>query len=185
MAGDRLGNLLERLGSLLHATQRGAAGAHGLQRVHLDVLGYLLRCNRYSDTPTAVGEYLGLTKGTVSQSLRVLEARGLLTREPDVHDGRVVRLRLTRRGRGTATRERDHAWERLRRGTPAQQRATLELGLERLLRALQAATGYRTFGLCRSCRFLRRREGGFQCGLTGDALSAPETGKICREHEAA
>jgi DNA-binding MarR family transcriptional regulator len=36
---------------------------------------------------------------TMTRLVRALEARGLVTREPDEHDGRVVRLRATARGR--------------------------------------------------------------------------------------
>ncbi|MFN2812475.1 MarR family winged helix-turn-helix transcriptional regulator, partial [Escherichia coli] len=65
----------------------------------LSALHYLARCNRYSDTPLGVTEYLGLTKGTVSQSLKVLEGRGLISKLPDARDRRSVHLRLTDAGR--------------------------------------------------------------------------------------
>ncbi len=61
-----------------------------LQPVQLSALHYLARCNRYSDTPLGVTEYLGLTKGTVSQSLKVLEGRGLISKLPDARDRRSV-----------------------------------------------------------------------------------------------
>jgi DNA-binding MarR family transcriptional regulator len=52
-----------------------AGAAHGLQPVQLEVLNYLSSCNRYSDTPMAVTEYLGQTKGTVSQTIKTLEKK--------------------------------------------------------------------------------------------------------------
>ena len=39
------------------------------------VLFYLNQANRFSNTPQALTEYLGLTKGTVSQTVLVLESR--------------------------------------------------------------------------------------------------------------
>jgi DNA-binding MarR family transcriptional regulator len=36
---------------------------------------------------------------TMTRLVRALEARGLVTREPDEHDGRVVRIRATAKGR--------------------------------------------------------------------------------------
>jgi DNA-binding MarR family transcriptional regulator len=36
---------------------------------------------------------------TMTRLVRALEARGLVVREPDVHDGRIVRLRATGKGR--------------------------------------------------------------------------------------
>jgi MarR family transcriptional regulator, negative regulator of the multidrug operon emrRAB len=50
---------------------------------------------------------------------------------------------------------------------------------------LQRANGSRTFGVCRSCRFFRRQRSGFECGLTGEPLSAADSAMICREHEPA
>ncbi len=69
------------------------------QGLLVGVFHYLARCNRYSDTPLGVTEYLGLTKGTVSQSLKVLEGRGLISKLPDARDRRSVHLRLTDAGR--------------------------------------------------------------------------------------
>src|SRR5690606_31089029 len=111
MAHDRVRDLLERLGTLLRAEDRKLGAERGLQPIHLQVLRYLSACNRYSDTPGAVGEYFGLTKGTVSQSLLLLEDRGLLRRVPDEHDGRLVHLKLTARGRSAAVSAPGEPWE--------------------------------------------------------------------------
>ena len=57
---------VERLSELLRVDARRAGAAHGLLPVQLEALHYLSICNCYSDTPMAVTEYLGQTKGTVS-----------------------------------------------------------------------------------------------------------------------
>ena len=69
------------------------------------VLHYLSVCNRYSDTPMAVTEYLGQTKGTVSQTLKVLEKKALLFKEPDKDDKRVMHLKLTEQGQAAVARQ--------------------------------------------------------------------------------
>lgn len=76
MSAIALYDYLERLTSLMRAWSREQPLVAELQSVQLSALHYLARCNRYSDTPLGVTEYLGLTKGTVSQSLKVLEGRG-------------------------------------------------------------------------------------------------------------
>lgn len=73
MSAIALYDYLERLTSLMRAWSREQPLVAELQPVQLSALHYLARCNRYSDTPLGVTEYLGLTKGTVSQSLKVLE----------------------------------------------------------------------------------------------------------------
>src|SRR5260370_2204020 len=77
---------------------RKSGGDEALQPVHLQALIYLSKANRYSNTPQALAEYLGLTKGTVSQTLLLLDRRGLIERFEDDIDPRVVRLPLSAAG---------------------------------------------------------------------------------------
>ena len=90
--------LVERLGNLMRSEMRKAGSDETLQPVHLQALIYLTKANRYSNTPQALADYLGLTKGTVSQTLLVLDRRGLIERYQDDVDRRVVRLRLSAAG---------------------------------------------------------------------------------------
>ncbi|MEQ9092481.1 MAG: MarR family winged helix-turn-helix transcriptional regulator [Miltoncostaeaceae bacterium] len=95
---ERGAELIDRLASVRRATRRAAATGAGLTAAQLDALTYLASCNRFSDTPAAVAEYLATTRGTASQSLLALERKGLLHREPDPLDGRVHHLRPTEAG---------------------------------------------------------------------------------------
>src|ERR1700674_5985038 len=90
--------LVERLGNLMRTELRKSGGDEALQPVHLQALIYLSKANRYSNTPQALAEYLGLTKGTVSQTLLLLDRRGLIERFEDDIDRRGVRLRLSSAG---------------------------------------------------------------------------------------
>ncbi len=181
----RLHELLERLGAALRAEARAAGADLGLQPVHAEVLGYLGRCNRYSDGPLALAEYLGLTKGTVSQSIALLERRGLVARGDDPADGRKVHLRLTPAGKRALARLVPAGG--LEAGADAlghAERAALLTALEGLLRALQRARGGRSFGVCGTCRhFLREPDGGRRCGLTREPLTERDATLLCREHE--
>lgn len=181
---DRLFDLLERIGHLVRAQERLAGSAEGLQPVHLHALRYLARCNRYSDQPAAVTEYLGLTKGTVSQTLSVLEQKGLITRRDDAKDRRLVHFRPTPKGRRLLDRTLPPELLVMAARAVPDGGERLADELEALLVALQRAHGARTFGVCRSCRFLQRSGGRTSCGLTGEPLREEETQSICREHEA-
>ncbi len=186
MADDilRLLDLFERLGNLSESQLKAAVADFGLVAVHARILLYLARANRYSNTPLAVAEYLGLTKGTVSQSLILLERKGLVARRKDALDRRVVRLELTALGRSLAQAiEAGHVerWAQAAEGLPA----GLVAALTDMLRRLQRAAGRRSFGACRTCRhFLAAAAGGGRCGLTGEALTAEDGERLCREHEA-
>ena len=170
---------LERLSALLQQTVRDEAARHGLLPIHIQVLHYLSRANRYSDIPIAIAEYFGITRGTVSQTLAVLERKGLLAKKADPRHGRRVHLRLTAAGRavlkGSWPEHIDQALRRLG------DEPNLEASLRRLLTALQAANGQRAFGLCRECAHFLRENDGARCGLTGEPLAVEQTARICRD----
>lgn len=182
--GAELHDYLERLSNLLRAQTRGAVADRGLQPVQLEALRYLARCNRYSNTPLAVAEYLGSTKGTVSQTLMALEAKGLVTKETDIKDRRVVHLEPTTEGLEVlAGAIPGPVLRRVGQDLAGPGLDTLVAGLRGLLRGIQAANGLRSFGACASCRFNGRTAEGFHCGLTGETLTESDLGRICREHE--
>lgn len=183
MSDSSLYDLLERLANLLRGELRQAGARFGLQPVHLEVLHYLSCCNRYSDTPAGVAEFLGLTKGTVSQSLLVLENKGFLVRQLDEDDQRKQHLLLTLRGSNLLqgvlppTHLLDAALK-----MPADQARALTPALRTLLRGMQHYNERRVFGTCRGCRHLLQTGEGLRCGVTQEALSAGDTTLICREY---
>ncbi len=180
----RLIQLVERLGLLLRTDIRRAAARDGLSEVHLAILDYLSRCNRFSNTAAGVSAYLGITKGTISQSIQRLEERGLLRKVPDEDDRRVVRLHLTRRGQRRVRGLAVPRWHRVVAGMPERTVSAAVEALTRLLGDLQREHGYRTFQSCRTCRHLRGRPGRHHCGLTGEALYEDDLERICVDHDA-
>lgn len=185
MSSSDLYVLLERLGTLLRSELRRAATAEDLKEVQLEAIHYLASCNRYSNTPAAVTEYLALTKGTVSQTLRALEAKGVVTKSPDPEDARVVRLSLTRSGKSLARRTLPPTiLSDVTEALGKRRLASTETELRGLLSALQRAGQNRAFGVCRTCAHFRTEgKNSYRCGLTSEPLLIDETSLICREHE--
>jgi DNA-binding MarR family transcriptional regulator len=150
----------------------------------MHALGYLARCNRYSDRPAAVGEYLGITKGTASQTLGALERKGLIEKNPDPDDGRVVHLKLTREGQVILESNPQRTFDQAISALSEERRHSIGPALESLLLSLQRVHGSRTFGLCRTCQHFRDLgTEGLRCGLTQEPLSIPESDLLCREHQ--
>ena len=177
-------DLVERLGNLIRADLRRMGAEHSLQVVHLQALVYLHRANRYSNTPQALAEFLNLTKGTVSQSLLLLDRRGLIERYEDEIDRRVVRLRLSSLGEQVIAETQIGAqWQEATREISANRIRNGVSALRQTLFMMQLDNGGRTFGVCHSCTYLQREsQRVVRCGLMGDRLSGPETRRICREH---
>lgn len=177
---------LERIGNLVRMGARRVPPINGIQPVQLEALHYLSSCNRYSNTPLAVAEYLGLTKGTVSQTLSVLEANGLIEKIPDAKDRRVVRLVLTPAGEALVAEAIPPRVLALAMDELTDEASQdVVAALQRLLQAMQKANELKSFGVCASCRYHRvEADGRRWCGLTLEALQPSDAEKICREHMA-
>ncbi len=174
---------LERLDNLIRAETWKVAATHQLQPIQLQMLDYLNRCNRYSDTPAGVTTYFQLTKGTVSQSLKALEKRGLITRQKDPEDKRKVHMLVTDEGKILL----DSIFPLpLLQAVENDNQLSSEItdALEQLLFKLQRQNNLESFGVCQTCRHFQKESAQqFRCGLTLESLSLQDTELICREHE--
>lgn len=176
--------ILDRLEQLQRSYLREFSYRVGLNLRQLEALIYLSKCNRYSRTPVALSEYLGLTKGTVSQTVLSLETKRLLTKTADSKDARLVHLLLTRKGERLLEQCAEEAPLEKALSQNADMTETLGRQLRTLLAEVQRANHSKTFGACYSCAYFRRHGLGstHQCGLTGEPLLDHESLKICREH---
>jgi MarR family transcriptional repressor of emrRAB len=175
--------VIERMAALIRSEERKRCTELGLQPVHLQVLDYLSRCNRYSDTPAALANYLGMTRGTVSQTLLLLAKKGFIHKTADRNDRRVVHLSLLPEGEAVL---------RQARSTELFAKASLlfrenafdnpEALFVKALSALQKANKSHSFGLCKTCQYFTKSSEGFTCGLTKEQLSQNDSEKICQEH---
>ena len=67
-------------------------------------IGWLDRTQPAPPTQQQVADHAGADRMMASKVLQALQQRGLITREPDPRDARLLRLRLTEDGRLTARR---------------------------------------------------------------------------------
>jgi DNA-binding MarR family transcriptional regulator len=176
-------DLIERMAALIRSEERKKCTELGLQPVHLQVLDYLSRCNRYSDTPAALTNYLGMTRGTVSQTLLLLVKKGFIKKTTDTTDRRMVHLGLEADGSAIL--------KQARTSDLFNQAALLfkehdfidnEEMFMKALMALQKANKSQSFGLCKTCQYFTTTLEGFTCGLTREQLSQSDSEKICQEH---
>jgi len=185
METKKIYDYVERLSNLLRNETRREGSEYGLQPVQLEALHYLSICNRYSDTPMGVTEYLGQTKGTVSQSLKVLEKKRFLTKHTDKNDKRITHLKVSRSGKILLKQSIPpplftHACEHLNELSKTQ----IVTGLKELLQVVQRSNGMKSFGVCRTCRYnLKNEDGSYFCDLTKEPLSQSDVQLLCREHE--
>ena len=178
----RTAHLIERLGRVLRAGDH----ASGLNPAQAEALRYLARANRFSRTPAALADYLGSTRGTVSQTLMALEAKGLVERQANARDGRSVTMALTKAGAAFLASDPMRALASAIDTSDAD--ARLADDLEAVLRTAIAQRGGRAFGVCQTCRHFRRAQGTHgaphHCALLDEPLSDTDSLSICVEQAA-
>ena len=185
MKSQNIYNLVERLAELQKVGTRQAVASIGLQPVQLEVLNYLSSCNKYSDTPMAVTEYLGQTKGTVSQTIKSLQAKGMVEKIADNNDKRISHVVLTTLGHKV-----------LKESIPTklfvdacqvlsdQQQDNIATELTQLIAAIIQSSEMKTFGVCQSCRYNGKQDdGSYYCNLVKAPLTNDEILLICKEHQ--
>lgn len=169
---------LERLTSLYKSQMRQTVSAEGIQLVHFEILQYLSISNHYSNTAQALSEYLGQTKGSISQSLKVMEKMNHIKRESCNKDKRVIRLYLTKQGKACLQRLSESM------ALDSVENDKTIKSIKSLLMIWQSKNKLQGFGQCESCHYNRHlSDNKFQCGLTEEKLSSADIKKICREHE--
>jgi DNA-binding MarR family transcriptional regulator len=170
----------ERLARLL----RQAGHTHGLNPVQWEALRYLARCNALSHSPGALARYLGSTKGTVSQTVKSLTAKGLVEKQMGGQDKRGVSLFLTDAGRGLLAQDDGLVLRADIAELSDKTRRRFDRALEALLEQERLRQGEPSFGTCEDCRFYREASSGMaaHCMKVNATVTAEETMLICVEH---
>lgn len=175
---ETIAHLIDRLGRAVHNLQY----AGGLNPAQWEALRFLSRANRYSRKPSALADYLGTTKGTVSQTVKALEEKGLIRRDVEVKDRRIVRLELSAEGEAMLANDPLLALSQATSGAPEEVAAATRI-LSNYVRSLQGHCGMKPFGVCSHCGHFNSDvcDNGVvpRCGLTGEPLSETEVKKIC------
>jgi DNA-binding MarR family transcriptional regulator len=173
---------LERLARLL----RQSGHAKGLNPVQWEALRYLERCNVLSHSPGAMAKYLSSTKGTVSQTIKALEKKGLLSKQVDPKDSRGVALYLTEAGRAVLADDDFNVVKADIAELSDKTRRRFDRALEALLEQARLRQGEPGFGTCLTCRYYREASSGAasHCMKVNATVSAAETSLICVEQVA-
>ena len=181
---ERVSVLIERLTRLV----QNDAQAEGLKPTQWEALRYIVRANLFSRSPGALTAYLGMTKGTVSQTLQALERKGLIEKKTVDGDRRGVQLALTKAGHRILDKDPLNALAASIAGMPQDAQGTFETTLENLIIEMLERRGGRAFGACKTCRHFRGKHSlgtPHFCSLLNESLSRSDSEQICAEQTAA
>lgn len=144
-------------------------------------LEYLARANRYSRSPSQVAEFLGSTRGTVSQTLKSLMQKGYLEESKSEHDQRSISYHLS--DFGWTEVEKGDVLGRAMGGIPSKELLAAAGTLRRILDETLKHNGQRSFGLCRNCKYFTRVGSTARCILLDVDLATYQHTQICYEQE--
>ena len=176
-----IADLILHLGRI--AAGDGLAGR--LTPVQWAGLRFFARANRFSRTPSAFAAFHGTTRGTASQTVKGLVARGVLRQTRSKSDGRSVKLDLTAKGRAILAGDPIETLVRAADALPAGVRADFSVTLQRMLGRVVSQTGKPFFGTCETCVHF---EGGsccqeglpaHVCGFLNEPLMDEERNGLC------
>lgn len=171
----RIRALINRLARL----DAAATWEEALNPAQIAALEYLARANRFSRAPSHVADYLGTTRGTMSQTLKALVRKGYIKERRSETDKRSISCDLTEEGRIIAAR-RSALLDAID-GLPDAAQATLDDSLSALLKLQLHENGGRPFGICSTCAHHRVTQDGAYCALLSLPLLPGEPDQICHE----
>ncbi|WP_108882315.1 MarR family transcriptional regulator [Anderseniella sp. Alg231-50] len=176
---NRVRDLIDRIARLSAADE----WSDDINPTQWVALSYLARANRFSRAPSQVAEFMAATRGTVSQTLKALARKGLISEIRSAVDKRWISYSVTDDGMAVLSRKTivDEAASNLDDAAVSR----LADGLEALVRQALASRGKRAFGICASCRHHKKQGAGGYCMLLGEQLTKADGAKICHEHEEA
>ncbi len=171
----RINALLDRLSRLI-----ALDGWEGnLNPAQMAALSYLGRANRFSRSPSVVAEYLGATRGTVSQTLKALHRKGLVEESSNPTDKRSISYKLTPEGDALLAQRR--LLDNVLDGLPDKDRAALDAKLGQVVGSALEALGLKLFGACKTCKYHKSDGAQRYCMLLDVPLHAEEADQICVE----
>lgn len=187
---DRIADGLWRFGQVIGAASNSAAGEVGLSQLQLGILTLLARRDQ-GETVGFFARYFMISAATVSDSIRVMEAKGLVTKSRETHDARSVRITITAEGRESVTRS-STALERLRRivaGWDERKRSEILPAIIALIDGLQKQGAIPADRMCVACRYFaincdpETPEAAYYCRLIDAPLRAIDLRVDCPEFE--
>ncbi len=173
--GDIIGNL-ERLARLM----RSAAHAEGLIPAQWEALRFLSKANAFSNSPGVLARYLDATKGTVSQTVAALAAKGLISKKLRDGDERSVVLAVTAAGEALLSRDPLLHIAKSIENLGGKTQRRLARGLEEVLAGEIKRLSAQAFGTCKTCKhFTREGEAQARCNSLEVPLSDAMFDQLC------
>jgi MarR family transcriptional regulator, negative regulator of the multidrug operon emrRAB len=165
---------------------------HGLRDREWMALRFLARANRFSRTPSALANFVGTTRGTASQIVKVLEKKGFLERKPAAEDKRSVILCVTAQGEKFLAHDPINVLMKAVAALSVERQTSSRDALRQVLDRLDVTQHRQHADICKECTFLTENGAEavagnaspqFTCRFFRAAITSDETALLCANFE--
>jgi DNA-binding MarR family transcriptional regulator len=178
---------LERISQAFRVLLWRESKEFSLSPIQVQVLIFLLHHSGEKRKVSYLADEFNMTKATISDSIKVMEKKELITKEPEPHDSRSYVIHLTPEGIKTAkenslfTKELRSPIDKL----SADDKENLLLSLLNIIRHLNRTGVITIQRMCITCKHYQTTENGKQhfCKLLNQKLHNTELRVDCPEHE--
>jgi predicted transcriptional regulator len=164
---------------------------HGLRDREWTALRFLARANRFSRTPSALANFVGTTRGTASQIVKVLEKKGFLVRKP-AEDKRSVILCVTAQGEKFLGHDPINVLVKAIAALGVERQTSSRDALRQALDWLDVTQHRQHADICKECTFLTENSAEavagnaspqFTCRFFRTAITPDEAALLCANFE--
>lgn len=176
---------VERLSASFRVLLWNEAKQHGLSPIQVQLLVFLLHYPEEKRTVTHLAHYFNMTKATISDAIKSLESKQLITRKIMESDTRSHSLHLVKEGKTLARKVERYAMPMLDAvaGLPAENQAVLLENLLQLIYQLNQTGVVTPQTMCLNCHFYTRKNGGHYCNLVKAPLKGSDLRVDCPEFQ--
>ena len=176
---------LERIGQAFRVLLWKESKEFSLSPIQVQVLVFLLHHSKEKRKVSYLAAEFNMTKATISDTIKTLVHKGLVTKEYLTEDSRSYTIQLTTQGRGVAKRTSlftDEIRKPISR-LPDTQKTDLLLGLFDVIHHLNQQGIITIQRMCLTCSYYQSSEHGKpHCSLLNQTLSQKDLRLDCPEH---
>lgn len=176
---------LERISEAFRVLLWNESKDHSLSPIQIQILIFIHFHGPEECKVSYLAHEFNMTKATISDSIKVLLAKGLISKETDTFDTRSFSLSLTPTGKKIAKKASlfTASLERPVNKLSEVQKTAMLSGLLTLIYDLNHAGIITTQRMCFTCSYYERNKGAHYCKLIKSKLAENELRLDCPEHE--
>lgn len=175
-SSDEIAEFLVHIGR----SSRGEDMRSDLTAAQWTCLRFFSRANKLSRTPSAFASFQATTRGTATQTIKILESKGLLLRYRSDLDGRSVRLEITVLGLEILNSDPLADLISVINVLRLKEQTAFLATLSDLSITLAQMKGRQTFGTCEECiHYVSILGAADYCACIAAELAPVDIGKIC------